>query len=1025
MKILAIRGKNLASLRGEFEVNFRTEPLRSAGLFAITGNTGSGKTTILDAMCIALYEKTPRLEGIQNREVIETHGKTKIFENNAKTILSKGCHHGYAEVEFLAVDGKEYRVRTTISRAGKQANGNFRDTEYDVSDMTDGTHISCSATEYRNMVPSLVGLTYEEFTRAVLLSQGNFAAFLKAPENEKASILQKLTGTGIYRRISQMIHRHYSTAIQDLNLVKKQMNDIKPLPEEKLEELQNNLKVLEEQNVRNEATISRLVAEKQWFERLFVLERELSDAQNNHEKAIALKEENRPIAEKLERIDSVQDIRDTYMQRVSVAELCKTECEALDALKGDMVLAVETLANAERQTKEAEDIVAKVQNEYDVFRPKIKEAIKIEEQIKGLEKSLAESTEAQKRCCKEKKVLLSAIDAAQESLRLIAEESRNIETWFKEHESYRAIIPEIPVLISDMRTIAERRTQVLEQRKLLAGTIAALADFENRLSEAKTKDEELAGTLTKEIAELRNRLVDGEPCPVCGSRHHEFVPGTQKTLAETELEKARECVKKYIEHLTQSIDTYKRDITREQSNIEFYENSITTLTGKCMGLLNGIMDDKEKLHDAGTINRLADVAKTWEKNTSRIAAINENVSVKTNTLQFSGKRVEELDKALEEHATVILAKNGKIKENKGLLTALLGKWESGEETERYFERSVSETNKAFSLASEKKIAATSRYNQLKGGIDEKEKLVASQKKNIKELDARIDLYLQQRTDGMNRAELESLLAPVSKINEMRAKVEEVKKELLKSSITLGDRKRDIEEHNKAATRPEENRSINEIKAESEKAIGLRASIVEERSSINAVLLKDKEDNEKISKFWEDHEKKRKIAEDWGELDSRFGSADGSVLTRLTQGYTLDILLDVANMHLKEFSGRYILSRISQNSLAIKVIDLEMMSDSRSVHTLSGGETFLASLALSLALSSVSSNKMNIESLFIDEGFGALDGETLKEAIDVLEKLQSTGRKVGVISHLGEMLQRIPTRIRVLKTGNGKSRIVTE
>ena len=120
-----------------------------------------------------------------------------------------------------------------------------------------------------------------------------------------------------------------------------------------------------------------------------------------------------------------------------------------------------------------------------------------------------------------------------------------------------------------------------------------------------------------------------------------------------------------------------------------------------------------------------------------------------------------------------------------------------------------------------------------------------------------------------------------------------------------------------------------------------------------------------------------------------------------------------------------LSRISQESLGIKVIDLEMMSDSRSVHSLSGGETFLASLALSLALSSVSSNKMNIESLFIDEGFGALDGDTLKEAIDVLEKLQSKGRKIGVISHLSDMLERIPTRIRVVKKGNGKSRIITE
>lgn len=1025
MKILAIRGKNLASLRGEFEVNFRTEPLRSAGLFAITGSTGSGKTTILDAMCIALYRTAPRFESIKDSSAIEVHGDLKILENNAKTILSKGSHHGYAEVEFLAVNGKEYRVRTTISRVDDNPDKKFRNDPVDVFNLTDGTHDRCNVTEYKNLIPALVGLTYEEFTRAVLLSQGNFAAFLKAPESEKATILQKLTGTEIYRRISSMIYRRYSTAKQELAHVQALMDGIVPLTKEKLEELDNELKKLEAQNVKNEEMLSRLADEKLWFERLLKLQNDLTEAQLKHEEAIALMQQNRPTAEKLERIDSVQDIRDTYMQRVTVAEQYKADREALAMLKKEMVQAIEALDKANQQTKAAEELVAKAQSEHEQFKPKIKEAIKIEEQIKGLEKLLVENTEAHRRCKSEKEKLQRTQTDDQKQLMQITEESRKIEEWFNVHECYRNVIPDIPVIISDMRSIAETRTSAEESRKLLSNTIAALADFENRLAEARAKEEELAATLTKEIAELRNRLVAGEPCPVCGSRHHEFVAGAQKTLAETELEKARECIKKNIEFLSESIEVYKKNITKEQSNIEIFETSINTLTEKCLRLLNGITDSKEKIHDAGTIDELAGVARNWEKNTSRIAAIKEDISVWNNTLQLSGKRIKELEKELEERNTGILATNEKIKESREVLIGLLDRWNSGEDAERYFEKSVSEANKAFSAAGENKISATSRYNLLKGGIDEKEKLVESQKKSIVEFDSKIDLYLQQRTDGMNREELENLFAPGNRVNEMRAKVKEVKDRVLKAATTLDDRKRDIEEHNKAATRPKENRSIEEIVAKSEEAVRSRDTIAEAKSSINATLMKDKEDNEKYSKYNEDYLKKLKIAEAWGELDSKFGSSDGGVLTKLTQGYTLDILLDVANMHLREFSGRYILSRISQSSLAIKVIDLEMMSDSRSVHTLSGGETFLASLALSLALSSVSSNKMHIESLFIDEGFGALDGDTLKEAIDVLEKLQCTGRKIGVISHLGEMLQRIPTRIKVVKTGNGKSRIVTE
>ena len=129
----------------------------------------------------------------------------------------------------------------------------------------------------------------------------------------------------------------------------------------------------------------------------------------------------------------------------------------------------------------------------------------------------------------------------------------------------------------------------------------------------------------------------------------------------------------------------------------------------------------------------------------------------------------------------------------------------------------------------------------------------------------------------------------------------------------------------------------------------------------------------------------------------------------------------ANRHLQDLAPRYELQRIP-DTLALQIVDLDMMGEVRSVHSLSGGESFLVSLALALGLSSLSSNRMNVESLFIDEGFGSLDMDTLRIAMDALERLQMQGRKIGVISHVAEMTERIPAQVQVVKTGSGRSKV---
>ena len=158
---------------------------------------------------------------------------------------------------------------------------------------------------------------------------------------------------------------------------------------------------------------------------------------------------------------------------------------------------------------------------------------------------------------------------------------------------------------------------------------------------------------------------------------------------------------------------------------------------------------------------------------------------------------------------------------------------------------------------------------------------------------------------------------------------------------------------------------------------------------------------------------------WARLSSLIGSATGDVFRKIAQGYNLDLLLHHANAQLRQLARRYRLKR-GGSALGLLVQDTEMGDELRSVHSLSGGETFLVSLALALGLASMASSTLRIESLFIDEGFGSLDPESLQLAMDALDGLQAQGRKVAVISHVHEMHERIPVQIRVRRQGNGLS-----
>ena len=209
MKIVAIRGKNLASLAGEFAVEFEQEPLKQAGLFAITGPTGAGKSTLLDALCVALFDKTPRLHsrgGVLIGQAGEQQ-EARIAANDVRALLRRGAGSGYAEVEFVGRDGHLYRTRWSVRRARCRADGRFQPQTIECEDLHLGQTITGTKSETLTAIEDRVGLSFEQFRRSALLAQGEFAAFLRADCAARAELLERVTGTSIYGAVSRAAYR--------------------------------------------------------------------------------------------------------------------------------------------------------------------------------------------------------------------------------------------------------------------------------------------------------------------------------------------------------------------------------------------------------------------------------------------------------------------------------------------------------------------------------------------------------------------------------------------------------------------------------------------------------------------------------------------------------------------------------------------------------------------------------------------------------------------------------------------------
>lgn len=228
MKILELRFKNLNSLYGEWKIDFTHPEYVSSGIFALTGPTGAGKSTVLDAICLALYGMTPRLKRINKSE---------------NEIMSAHTGECYAEVLFESQTGR-FRCHWEQRRAKKSAEGNLQDQQHEIIDDITGKPIETKKSLVTKVIEEKTGMDFDRFTRSILLAQGGFDTFLKANNEQKSKILEQITGTEIYSEISRRVHEKNRTAKERLDILRAETSGISILDEEQemLLQLEINVK---------------------------------------------------------------------------------------------------------------------------------------------------------------------------------------------------------------------------------------------------------------------------------------------------------------------------------------------------------------------------------------------------------------------------------------------------------------------------------------------------------------------------------------------------------------------------------------------------------------------------------------------------------------------------------------------------------------------------------------------------------------------------------------------------------------
>lgn len=832
MKINKLTILNINSLKGKYIIDFEKD-FSENGLFLISGETGSGKTTILDAISIALYNRTPRLSS----------------KSDIQYLMSIDTANCFSELEF-EVDNILYKSYWGLKRAREKKDGNFQDTQMKLSCFKNNKWeaINGTKTQILKKIENITNLNFDKFSKTIMLAQGSFDSFLKAKGKEKSELLEKITGTQIYKKISSKVYEKYKIKYSKLDNLKKSINEEKLLTNSEIEDINRDIKIYKNDIVKIKEDVNQIANS-------IVIQNNIENYTNN-------------VNLLSKKFNNLQIEKENFKEDNKILE---------DALK-------------------AKDIYHKIVEKEDIKKDKDNKDINIKEFNKLKDEFNRELDILNKKILDKDKEFNIYKDKLE-----LQNKINNINEFKKNKIDIENIIKNL----EDLNELKSSKT--IEKEKL--------------------EELKISLSLIQNYTKAREQLEDNKECPLCGSKNHPYI---------SNLPKIDKNISQDIKYIIKILKDLDKDIS--------------------------------------------------SKNNKKIKLESRQIQLK----EFENLQLEELDfnKTLD-----------KVYSEKELENLTL---------------EISNINKEINKNNNKVIKNDTNIINIERNIKELEDKYKKLNLEIKEL-------LVSKNFKDEQEVIESSIKDEKVIQDLENKKQYISSEIIKIESLINSNKDNLEkELKKNSILKTSTKNIEELKKEK---IYL-SNQVEDKIKESTILQEKINQDNKLKKEYKEIYKKIEILkndlESWEILNSLIGQADGSKYQLFVQNLTLGHLLHLSNNHIKYLSDRYQLVKDDNTDLSISIIDKYQLNKIRSTNTLSGGETFLISLSLALGLSDLVNDKIKIDSLFLDEGFGTLDEETLNIAINTLEKLQLKGKTIGIISHVKLLQDRILNQIKLKKDATGSS-----